>query len=104
MKSKPLKALASLVIVILLLFCSKSSVIKASATEEIARPNYEYQYILIEEDGFLSVYETNNLQMPIFIEFFDVSTLPQADQDELEKGILILNKEELRKTIENFIG
>jgi hypothetical protein len=67
----------------------------SSKTEE------NYKYILIEEDGHLLVYYSDNTTL-----FFDsgiqTKNLPEEVLDKLETGIRFLNDEELYEFLENY--
>ena len=69
-----------------------------------AKYNYEYRYILIAENGGLSVYKTTDLQNPVRVIEFDINYLPKQDQEELKKGIMIIDANELRDRIEDYTG
>ena len=66
--------------------------------------NYEYKYILLAENGNLCVYKTTDLINPIRIIKFDINYLPNKDQEDLKKGIMILNNDELRQRLEDYTG
>ncbi|MEG1993544.1 MAG: hypothetical protein RR048_01405 [Oscillospiraceae bacterium] len=63
----------------------------------------EFEYILKENSGKLSVYKKNQAEP---IETFNVyiNTLPVYDQKELSDGIYIKNYEELLTLVEDYIS
>lgn len=85
-----------------IVFCMLCTVKIKSKAESI--PRYEYRYIIIEENGFLNIYKTDNLQVPFHSIKFNAKILPEKDQVELKKGILILDSNQLKQAIEDYTG
>lgn len=89
-------------IIMLCFFSSFACKCETASTEKI--PNSQYMYIMIEEKGKLAVYKTDNLNEPYYVINFDSALLPQKDQDELKKGIFVLDTKDLNRLIEDFTG
>ena len=99
MKKQVKKLIVSFTAIVLCMLCSATIRSKA---ENI--PRYEYRYIIIEENGFLNIYKTDNLQSPFHSIKFNAKILPEKDQAELKKGILILDANQLKQAIEDYTG
>ncbi len=99
MKNKVKKLLISFTAIVLCMLCSVTIRSKAESI-----PRYEYRYIIIEEKGFLNIYKTDNLQSPFHSIKFNSKILPEKDQAELKKGILILDANQLKQAIEDYTG
>lgn len=97
---KSIKIMAiSIIATVLCIFNSLTLSCKAESV-----PRYEYKFVLIEENGYLNVYKTDNLIVPYYSIKFNIKVLPEQDQEELKNGILILDTNELKKAIENYTG
>jgi len=92
-----------LIIALVSLLTRKQTIFADNATD-CTNLNTEYNYVLIEYNNCIAVYKACDLINPNYVINLDVSSLPLKDQGELKKGILILDKEELDKVIEDYTG
>lgn len=99
MKKKVKKMIVSFTAIVICMLCSTTIMSKAESI-----PRYEYRYIIIEENGFLNIYKTDNLQKPFHSIKFNSKILPEKDQAELRNGILILDTNQLKQALEDYTG
>jgi len=94
------KKISSLIISVISSICIFFSNSNANASSI----NKNSEYVLIKYQERLAVFNVENLDNPYLILDVDFNSLTDYDKFELEKGILIENKENLNKIIEDFIG
>jgi hypothetical protein len=95
-------ALISILIVVVTSFStpSEKNIISQKKSSELSLP---YLYIIKDYEGKVSVFEKNKKE-PIMITDVLVSSLPELDAKEMQKGIFINSKEELDSLIEDYIS
>ena len=65
-------------------------------------PSEERQYILREFDGQIAVFVPDDSFNPIILTGILTSSLPKADREQLQLGIVVAGDEELAKLLEDF--
>lgn len=80
-----------------------SLTIMATQTDAQAAGDEVYQYVLKNENNRIAVYERGK-EEPVRVLDYPVDSLPYMEQSALESGILVKDKAELQKVIEDFTG
>ena len=62
-----------------------------------------FSYLLGISDGYISLW-IDDQPKPVYISSYKAENLPRADQQALEKGIHIQNKEELLRLLEDYLS
>lgn len=78
--------------------------VPSELSEEISQNSQEstvIEYTMKEYDNRIAVFESGNDE-PIYISNTCVSDLPKADIEQLEKGITVFDKKQLKRLIEDY--
>jgi len=62
-----------------------------------------FLFLLGNYKGYISLWTTDS-PLPCHVSQYPVAMLPQADQDEINRGLWIRSEVELRKAIEDFLS
>lgn len=60
------------------------------------------KYTVTAYEGRLAVYLTDHMGAPQYVTDVDISTLPAADREALQKGIPVYTEEELTSVLEDY--
>ena len=60
------------------------------------------KYTVTAYEGRLAVYLTTHMDSPQYVTDVDISTLPAADREALQKGIPVYTEEELTSVLEDY--